>query len=286
MKRIIVLLLTILILLLSACSSKPQENSDFEIGASFYPIYITALNVADGIEGVTVKNMSDGHAGCLHDYQLKTDDVVFVKNCDVFLIGGSGAENFLDKLISQLPDAKIVDTSEGFALIEDNPHVWVSIEGCIYQTEKIAQALIEKDPKNKEAYRKNADAYIEKLQALAKKMHASLDNIENNKIVTMHEAFPYFAKEFSLDIVGVINREPESTPDAKEIKETVDLIKKLGVSAIFAEPQYSKSAADIIANETGAKVYSLDPVTSGENDKNAYINAMEKNLTALEEALK
>ena len=117
-------------------------------------------------------------------------------------------------------------------------------------------------------------------------MHASLDDIENNKIVTMHEAFPYFAKEFSLDIVGVINREPESTPDAKEIKETVDLIKKLGVTAIFAEPQYSKSAADIIANETGAKVYYLDPVTSGENDKNAYINAMEKNLVALEEALK
>lgn len=285
MKRIFVLLLAILVLLLPACS-KPQESADFKIGASFYPIYISALNVTDGVSGVSVKNMSDGHAGCLHDYQLKTSDVVFVKECDVFLIGGSGAESFLDKLISEIPDALIVDTSKGFELIEDNPHVWVSIEGCIYQTEKIAQALIEKDPKNKDAYRKNSDEYIAKLKDLSKRMHEVLDKIENKKIVTMHEAFPYFAKEFSLEIVGVINREPESTPDAKELKETVDLINTLSVKAIFAEPSYSKSAADIIAKETGIKVYSLDPVTSGENNKDAYINAMEKNLSALEEALK
>ena len=60
-------------------------------------------------------------------------------------------------------------------------------------------------------------AYIVKLEAQRDKMHKSLDNVKNRDIVTFHEAFPYFAKEFNLNIVGVIEREPGSAPSAKEL---------------------------------------------------------------------
>ena len=45
-------------------------------------------------------------------------------------------------------------------------------------------------------------------------------------------------------------------------------------------------AAKTIANETGAKVYTLDPVVTGENDLDAYIKAMKQNALTLQEALK
>ena len=60
----------------------------------------------------------------------------------------------------------------------------------------------------------------------------------------------------------------------------------MNVKALFAEPQYPAKAAETIAKETGAKVYTLDPVVTGPMDADAYINIMESNLKTLQEALK
>ena len=117
-------------------------------------------------------------------------------------------------------------------------------------------------------------------------MHKSLDNVKNRDIVTFHEAFPYFAKEFNLNIVGVVEREPGSEPSARELQETIEQVKKLKVKALFAEPQYPTKAIETISTETGSKVYTLDPVVTGPMDADAYINIMDSNLKILEEALK
>ena len=57
------------------------------------------------------------------------------------------------------------------------------------------------------------------------------------------------------------------------------------VKALFAEPQYPNRAAETIARETGAKVYTLDPIVTGELDKDAYETKMRENLATLLEAL-
>jgi zinc transport system substrate-binding protein len=89
--------------------------------------------------------------------------------------------------------------------------------------------------------------------------------------------------------VAVIEREPDTEPTPRELGEIIDTVNASGIRALFAEPQYSSKAADAIARETGAKVYSLDPVVTGEagaDSYDAYINAMEKNKQTLLEALK
>jgi zinc transport system substrate-binding protein len=66
------------------------------------------------------------------------------------------------------------------------------------------------------------------------------------------------------------------------------MIKNTKVKALFAEPQYSGSAAQTIANETGVKVYTLDPGVTGdaeEKDYDSYIRIMENNLEVLTQAL-
>ena len=93
-------------------------------------------------------------------------------------------------------------------------------------------------------------------------------------------------KQFDLNIVSVIEREPGTNPSAGELAKIIDKIKLSGAKAIFVEPQYGTSAADVIARETKIPVYVLDPIVTGELNMEAYENIMFENLFVLEEALK
>jgi len=268
-------------------------STGLSIVTSFYPVYIAAINVVKDIPGVTVTNMTKPQTGCLHDYALKPEDLKMLEKVDVFIINGAGMEAFLDDVIRQQKDLKIVEASRGIELLKDdngeeNPHVWVSISNAITYVNNIALQLSGIDTANKDKYRANADAYIQKLELLRKDMHTALDGLKNRDIVTFHEAFPYFAQEFNLNIAAVVEREPGSEPTPQELADIIDTVKKSGVRALFAEPQYSSKAADAIARETGAKVYTLDPVVTGEtgpDSYDAYIKAMEQNKKTLLEAL-
>lgn len=297
-------LFSILILLLSGCGTnnevKPtvslakdtKTDRSITIAASFYPMYIFTLNVAKDIPNVNVVSLTKPTTGCLHDYALTPDDMKTLEGAQVLVINGADMESFMDKITGQMPDLKIIEASEGIPLIKgegdegDNPHVWLSITDAITQVKTIGEQLAAIDPANAVKYQENTQAYIVKLETLRSKMHQALDGVQQRNIVTFHEAFPYFAKEFNLNIVGVIEREPGSAPSAKELSETIEQIRSLEIKALFAEPQYPAKAAEAIANETGAKVFTLDPIVTGPMDADSYTNLMESNLLTLQEALK
>lgn len=313
----ILIILTLVILSITGCSSNTNDNNksgnskdkedSIKVVTSFYPMYLLASNVVKDIDNVELINMTNSATGCLHDYSLTTDNIKLLEDCDVFIINGAGMESFLDKVLEQKPDLKIIDASEGIELIksdyeeesdnhdhdhdhdhdeEYNPHVWLSVENAIKQVENIENKLIEYNSINKDKYSKNAKEYIEQLSNLDNKIHSELDNIKNKNIVTFHEAFPYFAKEYGLNIVGVVQREAGSEPSAKELQETIEKIKKLDVKAICVEPQYSTKAAETISKETNVKVYTLDPIVTEESKNSSYIDIMNKNLETLKEAFK
>lgn len=292
-KKITITIILIFLLIFSSCGrTNNVKNKNFTIVTSFYPIYISTINVTKDIPNVTVINMTKPQTGCLHDYQLTTADLKTLEKANAFVINGAGMEAFLDKVIKQ-QNLKIVESSIGIKLIKDksgidNPHVWVSISNDILQVRNIANQLSEIDKNNQAKYKSNADAYILKLEALREKMHKSLDVIKTRYIITFHEAFPYFAKEFNFNIVSVIEREPGTNPTPKELEETIKIVKNSNVKVLFAEPQYQAKAAQTIAKETGAKIYDLDPVVTGQaniNSFNDYIEIMEENLKSLQEAL-
>ena len=306
MKRILSALLCAAVCLtgFSGCGTPAKESSRLKLLASFYPIAIMALNITDGVEGVAVESMAQQQTGCLHDFQMTTADMKKAETADAFLINGAGMEGFLDKISDQLPELPVIDSSTGIPLIasgedhhhdggeghdhdqEDyNPHLWVSITNCMEQVRNLSEGIISLDPEHEAEYRENTETYLEKLSALRDKMHSALDHVKNKDIITFHEAFPYFAEEFGLHIAAVINREPDSQPSAKELADTIRLVRETGVKALFVEPLYPETSADIIAAETGAQVYVLDPAVSGEWDKNAYLTAMESNLQVLAQAL-
>ena len=299
--KILSLLMLVLSLALVGCggtdkaAEKPadkQPAQPFRIVTSFYPMYVATINITQGVDGVEVHNMTKPQTGCLHDYQLMTEDMKTLENADAFVINGAGMEDFMDKVTEQQKNLKVIDASRGIKLIHDeegdNPHVWLSVTDAIQQVRNIADQLKEADPAHADAYEKNAAAYIEKLTSLKTEMYAALDNVPHKDIVTFHEAFPYFAEEFHLNIIGVVEREPGTEPTPTELQETIEQVKGLSAKVLFTEPQYSPAAAETIARETGAKIYTLDPVVTGEATpaaKDAYLDTMRKNMNTLKEAL-
>ena len=311
LKKILVVLTLVVFTITGCASNKGNDNSTkdndnkIKIVTSFYPMYLLTSNIVKDADNVELINMVDSSTGCLHDYSLTTDNMKLLEDCDIFIVNGAGMESFLDKVIQQKPDLKIVDASEGIELIESNyneddehshnhnhehneeynPHVWLSVKNAIKQVQNIESKLIEYNPENKNLYSNNTKEYVSQLNELDTKIHTELDKIKNKNIVTFHEAFPYFAKEYNLNIVAVVQREAGSEPSAKELQETIEKIKKLDVKAICVEPQYSTKSAETISKETNVGVCTLDPIVTEESKNSSYIDIMNKNLETLKEAL-
>lgn len=303
MKKLVIMVMTIM-LAFAGCSANTNTantptpvsttvGKNLKIVTSFYPMYISTINVVGDIKNVTVENMTQPQTGCLHDYEITAADMKHLETADIFIINGAGMETFLDQVKSTYPNLKIIDTSKGIDLIKDdtgeeNAHVWLSINNTQIQVNNIAQALSEADSKNAAAYKQNAKDYNAKLDALITETKDAFKNLSSKGIVTMHEAFPYYAKEFGLDIVAVITREPGTEPTPTELQETIAAIKASKVKAVFTEPQYSDAVAKTLASETGTKIYSLDPVVTHEadGDRDVYIKLMRQNKETIVEALK
>jgi len=276
----------IAVMMLAGLLAAPALAGPFRVVTSFYPMYVAVLNLVAGAEGVEVVNLTQPFTGCLHDVQLTPSELVVLDGADALVINGAGMESFMDKALGVVAKEKVVDASDGVELADDNSHVWLSVSLHLKQVENIAAGLERLDPGRAAVYRANAAAYTAKLEALRERMHEALRDVARRDIVTFHEAFPYFAREFDLRIAAVIEREPGTEPSARELAETIELVRSSGVKALFAEPQYPGRAADSIARETGARVYVLDPAVTGPMDAGAYIRIMDANLRVLQEALK
>lgn len=302
-------LLTYTFAFLAGCAPERVQSTDRLILTSFHPVYIATINVADSIPGVRVENLTRPLTGCLHDYQLTPDDMRRLSKADVFVVNGAGMESFLDDVVKQRPGLRVIVASEGIPLManedgtdshgqdadghdhaahaeEVNAHVWVSVSNAATQVRTIAEGLAQWDSANATRYRANAEWYGARLDALGGQMRDSVATLTHRDIVTFHEAFAYLAQDLSLHIAAVIQREPGSEPSASELAHTVELVRASGIKALFAEPQYSARSAHTIAQETGATVYTLDPVVSGPLERGAYVQTMESNLSVLMKALR
>jgi len=267
-----------------------QDAKPLKVLASFYPMYVMTLNIVSDTPNVSVECMTEPITGCLHDYQLTPANLKTLAASDVFIASGAGMETFIEKAVQQSPHLQVIEASKGMKLaFDDNPHVWVSVSGAIAQTENIAKGLAAIDLAHAAAYEKNAASYVTRLEALRQKMHVALDDLKHRDIITFHEAFPYFASEFNLKIVAVVEREPGSEPSAGELAQTIRTVRKSKVKALFAEPQYPAKSAEIIQRETSVPISILDPAVTGPREpakaRDSYINTMENNLKVLKKAL-
>lgn len=297
-KRICLPAMLLAMALFSGCTA---ANAEKTFVTSFYPMYVFAQNVAYGVPDVKIVNLAGESTGCLHDYQLKTRDMATLEKADALIINGGGMEQFMDKVIAQQPDLTVIDAGSGIEMLcsEDeheheghdhdhqmrNAHVWLDPALAIRQVENIAGGLAAADSENAQAYLANAQAYISRINALDEEIRAQLAPLAGGEIVTFHEAFDYFANAYGLHVAAVIAGDSGEEPSTRQIARLCDLVGGLAVKALFVEPQYPAKTAETIARETGAKIYTLDPVVTGDGGMDSYETLMRENARVLQEAL-
>ena len=297
MKKLIALFLAALLLCAPALASAET------IVASFYPIYLFALNLLDGVEGVEVASLAEPTSGCLHDYQLQTSDMKALSKADAFLINGAGMESYLDGVFEAFPELPVVDASTGVALLEDcsdhdheghdhdhayNAHIWLDAQNAILMVNNLAEGLIAALPEHAEAIAANRDAYVLRLAALDEELKSALADLPHRDVITFHEAFPYFANAYGLNVAAVVNRDPDDALSPRQLAELCKTVESLGAPPLFVEPQYEDMAAQTISRETGAPIYTLDPIVTGpaaDVPLTYYEDVMRQNLAVLLDAL-
>ena len=282
------------VLMASCGESQKAENSEINVTASFYPIYILAENVIGDTEGINLQNMAQPQTGCLHDYQLSTGDMKKLDTTDIFLINGGGMESFLDNALELFPQLNIVDTSKGTVSLEndghdheeegedehshnheENSHFWILPQNAAVQAENICEALSEVYPDKADEFRKNTDSFIESLN--------DIETFDGNgmKVCIFNEAFAYLHLSYGLDVRLCVEMDENQTPSAKEMAEIITTVKEENISLLIAADDASKAIADTVARETDAKVVVLDPVLTGDFSPESYAEALNENARIL-----
>lgn len=291
--KYIIVIVIILVIALAAITaninktSSSEENENFKIVTSFYPIYIMALNITDGAENIELVNMTETNVGCIHDYTLTTSDMKNVENANVFIENGLSLEDFIQKITSSNEDLKIIDSSEGITNLiyeedEINPHIWTSISNYILQVENITEGLISANPENASIYEENSKAYIEKLENLKLRYETEL-NLEGKVALSLNESFAYLGEEIGLDLTVIETSHEESTLSAETLKDIINNLNENDGKIIIVDIEDDTKNAETIATEIGAEIYVLNSALTGDLEKDAYINIMESNLEILKE---
>lgn len=267
---------------------KQQNNAktELKVVTSFYPMYIATVNVTEGLDYVHVENLSEPETGCLHDYQLRPEDMKLLSTADVFVVNGGGIEEFLTDVAAAYPDLVIVDASHGIVGEDDNPHAWMSVSAHEKQVQNIAEALAAIDEAHRDSYISNGGAYIEKLDALAVQIEDLKQVTQGQPVVLFHEALEYFADDLGLHVVYTMDLDEERQVSAGEVAEVMEAVKKNNAAAVLADETYGKEMADMVADNTQARAVYLDPMVRGEYQKDSYVIHMQANIKAIRDNLK
>lgn len=296
-------LLAFLVFFLTAFSAFPCFGEKLQAAASIFPVADMVKQVGgDYVEVITI--VPPGASP--HTFELKPGVLKKISSVKIFFMIGAGLEYWNEKFVKS-HDGKLIKIalSDGVDLIHEkerhhgekagkphsedtfaNPHIWLDVEIAKSMVKKIAAALVIADKEHADYYGERSNKYLSELDRLDREIYAGAVKFKIKKYVAFHPAWDYFARRYGLESAGVIESVPGKSPTPLDIKNIVGNIKKHGVKAVFAEPQFNPKVAEVIAKEAGVKVMMLDPMGGpGIKDRGNYIDLMKYNLAVLQEAM-
>ena len=231
------------------------------------------------------------------DYEPRPDDAKSLADAALVVSNGVGLDDFLDRLLASgtggatphlvLGDGMPVLTVDG----EANPHFWLDPTLVRdHYLPAIAAKLTQVDPAGKADFEANVVAYGAQLTKLDDALSQEVATIPvvNRKLVTFHDAFPYFAKHYGFELVGVILQNVGQDPSAADLAALVDKVKAAGVKAVFSEAQFSPKLSQTLAAEAGITtvVTTLYNDALGPSPADTYLGLMRWNVGQIVQALR
>lgn len=246
-----------------------------------------------------------GEGGNPHRFEPRPADMTRMRESALVLAAGMGLETYLGRLRESLAGVTIIEVGRTLPALEScehesqadcpdhhhgsfDPHWWHSLSNMSRASRVVAAALAEKDPSGASVYQANAASYRRKLGELQHWAESELARVPRSqrKLVTAHNAFAYFAREFGFQVIAVagLNQEQDTTP--KDLADTIDAVRKTGVKAVFPEANASRKSLESVSKATGAKI--ADPLIAdgnGSGDQAGFEGMIRHNVAAITQAL-
>ena len=306
------------ILQLAGCGATPQKPTGrLRVVATIGVLADWARQV--GGERTEVTSLLTGNESP-HTYEAKPQDAAVLARADVLFRVGLGLEEWLDPVAANAGNKKlvVVDAAAGVSdVIADadqqakpearsekleagasdsespipnpqspvpatgNPHIWLDPELAKTGIDNLVRALVKIDLKGESLYRKRETAYFARLDSLSAAISAEFAGLKDRRLITYHDAWPYFARRFGLDILASVEPIPGREPSAKELARLVDLIRTEHIKVITTEPQLPSALPEMLAKETGVKVVMLNPLLVAPDGTTDYVRGLAASAGAL-----
>ena len=265
------LLYILTLLLLCACGSPTQKSDKQTITVTLEPLrYFTEAIAGEHYDVVSMVPKGSSP----ESYDPTPQQLVALSRSEAYLrIGYIGFEQaWMKKLESNAPDMKVFDTSRGVDLIRGEghwhgnhfheggvePHIWNSTRNAIIIAENIYAALCELDATHQEEYKNRLDVLKETIQRTDENVRTLLENADSTFLI-YHPALSYFARDYDLKQISI--EEGGKEPSPAYLKHLIELCRQEKARVIFVQQEFDQRNAQLIADELGIEVVSINPLS-------------------------
>ncbi len=261
-------------LLLAACSGAAAGDASSTAGqgpliaTTVSPITSIAASIAGDrarVQGIVPEGTNS------HTYEPAPQTAELLSKADLILVNGLKLEDptvdlakankkestpIVEIGTSVLPESDyIYDFSFPKEDGKPNPHLWTDPNYAIKYAAVIRDQLGKLDPANASYYSANYDAFAKKATALADALRADQSTVPagNLKLLTYHDAYAYFAKDFGWQVIGALQPKSFDDPTPSEVAALIDQVKAEKVPTIFGSEVFPSAVLEEIGRATGAK---------------------------------
>jgi zinc transport system substrate-binding protein len=208
-------------------------------------------------------------------YDPTPRQVVRISKSRAYLqIGHIGFEQaWMSHIRENNPRMQVFDLSEGFDFITDSdedglhshhhpggidPHTWSSVNGARTIAGNMLKAFVALDKDNEPYYRQNYDSLMAEIDETEKIIRQKLSPLADRAFIIYHPSLTYFAGEF--DLIQLCIEADGKEPSPAQLKELVDMAVKHRVHVVFVQQEFDRKNAERIAEETGCRLVSINPL--------------------------
>jgi zinc transport system substrate-binding protein len=262
-----------LVLVISCGNPPAASGGKLSVFVSIVPQKQFVQRIAGDLVDVTVMVEAGSDP---HTYEPRPAQMAALQDASIyFTIGVPFEDVWMERISASSPEMMVVNSAAGITRVvrgEDHehghehhdegaldPHIWLAPGLVKVQAENICRALQEIDPANSEVYADNLEAFLAELENLGEEIRALFERSGTTEFLVFHPAWGYFADEFGLEMISVEQGGQEPSPS--ELAEIIDLARERGITVVFAQPEFSTDAADVIAREIGGTVVLVSPLS-------------------------
>jgi zinc transport system substrate-binding protein len=167
-------------------------------------------------------------------------------------------DDWLDDIAAANPSMQMVDGTQGIALVDGDPHIWLSPTLVKIQAQTIYDTLIELDPDHQSDYQANLDAFLAEVEALDNYIAETLKTVKGKKIIVTHPAWSYFADDYGLEMIPMSPDGRE--PDAARIDELAAFAEAEGIKVVFVQAEFDTAPGLELALKIDGRTIPLSPL--------------------------